>query len=152
MRNGISAAPLPDGLQYGDEISAACLNADFFPALAYAVKWNETAALPDAATIISADGGHGLMQLTAAFPEDWADPYANALYAIETFLRPAETYWAFIEQGEALVRCILAEYNAGRANAIRGHQQGNVDLCTTDNYAARGLATYHRLLNGEPPE
>ena len=152
MRNGIVAGTLDPALPFAAEITWAATQADFSPLLAYAIKWNETAALPDAATVVSADGGHGLMQLTSAFPPNWADPYANALYAIDNFLEPAETYWAAELQGEDLVRAIAAEYNAGRSAAIHAHAAGDIDAATTNNYAARALATYLRLCQGEPPE
>jgi hypothetical protein len=150
MRNGIVATPLDLAFPFARQINAACIAGDFFPYVAYAIKWNETANLPDAATVISADGGHGLFQLTSSFPADWQDPYVNALYAVEDFLRPAETYWAHELQGDDLVRAIAAEFNAGRTQAIEGHEKGNLDLYTTNNYGTRALASYHKLLNGLP--
>jgi soluble lytic murein transglycosylase-like protein len=131
------------------QINAACQVENWFPYVTYAIKWNETAALPDAATVVSADGGRGLMQLTSSFPANWADPYQNVLYAIGHFLAPAETFWKTFEQGDNLIRCIAAEYNAGRAQAIEGHEAGNVDLYTTNNYGQRALDTYLKLLAGE---
>jgi hypothetical protein len=136
-------------MPFAQQINAACLTENWFPYVTYAIKWNETAALPDAATVISADGGHGVMQLTSSFPANWADPYQNVLYAIGHFLAPAETFWKTFEQGNDLIRCIAAEYNAGRAQAIEGHEEGDVDKYTTDGYAGRALATYLKLLAGE---
>jgi hypothetical protein len=149
MRNGIVATPLDLSLPNALQINAACLVENWFPYVAFAIKWNETAALPDAATIISADGGHGLMQLTSSFPANWADPYQNVLYAIGHFLAPAEVFWKTFEQGDNLIRCIAAEYNAGRANAIAGHELGNIDTYTTLDYGQRALTTYLKLLAGE---
>lgn len=151
MRNGISAKPVDESLPYAEEINTACQVGGFSPLVAYAVKWNETADLPNAATVVSADDGHGLFQLTASWPSGWRDPYTNALYAVDNFLVPAETYWAPIVQGEDLVRCIAAEFNAGRSNAIAGHQNGDVDKYTTNDYGRRALATYHKLLSGVAP-
>lgn len=152
MRNGIASGPLPAGLPFGEQIAAACsITPTFSPLVAYAIKFNETADLDDAATIISGDGGHGLFQLTSSYPEGWADPYVNALYAIDEFLLPAETYWAHELQGDDLVRAIAAEFNAGRTQAIEGHEKGNLDLYTTNGYAARALATYIKLCAGLTP-
>ena len=153
MRNGLAAGPLPPDLSFGAEITSACsMPPTFSPLVAYAIKWNETADLPNAATIVSADGGHGLFQLTASYPPNWDAPYVNALYAITDYLFPAETYWADQAQGDDLVRCIAAEFNAGRAQAIKGHDAGDIDAHTTNHYAARALATYQRLLAGKSPE
>ena len=108
-----------------------------------------TNGLADAATVISDDGGHGLLQLTSSYPANWADPYANVLYAIDNFLRSAETYWSAELQGNNLIRAIAAEYNAGRSQAIAGHEAGNVDLYTTNSYGQRALDMYLRLLAGK---
>lgn len=149
-RNGIVGTPLDLAFPFSQQINAACAAADWFPYVAYAIKWNETANLPDAATIISDDGGHGLFQLTSSFPSEWQDAYVNALYAIQNFLAPAETYWATTLQGDDLIRAIAAEFNAGRAQAIEGHEKGDLDLYTTNDYAARCLVNYHKLLDGMP--
>ena len=147
MRNGIFGTSLDLSIRFAREITAACAATDWFPYVVAAIQQNETSALPNAATIVSPDGGHGVMQLTATYPENWADPYANILYAIEHFLKPAEAYWCGHVQGEDLVRAIAAEYNAGRGNAILGHKAGNLDLYTTDHYAARALQAYLRLVH-----
>jgi hypothetical protein len=150
VRNGIVATPLDLSMPFAQQINAACQVENWFPYVVSAIQHNETAALPDAATIISADGGHGLMQLTSSFPANWADPYENVRYAIGTFLAPAEAFWKTFEQGDALIRCIAAEYNAGRTATIDAHEKGDVDLATTNGYAARALASYHKLLDGLP--
>lgn len=149
MRNGIVGTPLDLALPFAKPINAACATADFFPYLAFAIKWNETASLPDAATVVSADGGHGLMQLTSSYPANWDDPYANVLYAVDEFLRPAENYWSLDFQGDDLIRAIAAEYNAGRSAVIKGHAEGDLGKFTTDHYDQRALATYLKLLAGE---
>jgi hypothetical protein len=151
VRNGIAATPLDLSVPFAQQINAACTVENWFPYVTYAIKFNETAALPDAATIISPDGGHGLMQLTSSFPANWADPYQNVLYAIGHFLAPAETFWKTFEQGDNLIRCIAAEYNCGRSNTIEGHEQGDVDKYTTNNYAARALSAYTLLTQGKVP-
>jgi hypothetical protein len=152
MRNGISFGTLPTGLPFGEQITSACaLSPSFSALLAYAIKWNETSNMDDAASVISGDGGHGLFQLTASYPIDWTDPFRNAVYAIDEFLLPAETYWATEFQGDDLVRAIAAEFNAGRGQAIAGHEKGNLDLYTTNDYAARALATYTKLCAGLTP-
>ncbi len=156
MRNGIGAGPLPDGLLYREPITQACAAPPTFsPLVAYAIATIETiggeqAGSWDAATIVSADGGHGLFQLTSSFPSTWEDPLANADYAVVHFLYPAEVFWAEKGfQGDDLVRCIAAEFNAGRGGAEQGHAEGDVDKFTTNHYAARALAHY-TALKGTP--
>jgi soluble lytic murein transglycosylase-like protein len=145
MRNGIQSGVVPADWPFAKEIPAAADARGFSAILIAAIQHNETDDMPDAATIVSADGGRGVMQLTATFPPNWKDPSVNIQYAIDFFLKPAEEFWADSEQGVDLVRCIAAEYNAGRGNAIRGHDEGDVDLYTTNNYAARALETYQKL-------
>jgi hypothetical protein len=167
MRNGISAGPLPAlSLPFQDEIARACAQGPTFsPLVAYAIKVNETSSGTDPAviqdggdptTLLLPDGtqaGLGIFQLTSSFPQDWRDPYANALYAVTTFMLPAEEYWANQGfQGATLVRFIAAEYNAGRAKVIDGHNLfGDVDHYTTNNYALRALVHYETLLSGKTP-
>jgi hypothetical protein len=154
MRNGLSAGPLPAALNlpYAADIERACEQAPTFsPIVAYAIKINET-GYDDPPTIVSDDGGHGLFQLTSSFPSDWQEPYSNAYYACQHFLIPAETYWSGLGyQGDDLVRCIAAEFNAGRGGAMRGHDAGDVDEFTTNHYADRALTNYTALLNGQRP-
>lgn len=144
-------------LPYVSQVLQSCTLLNWFQSVAYAIAWRESISgqvaglWPNAATVLSDDGGHGLFQLTYSFPDEWDDPYRNALYAIVTFLEPAETYWAQVEQGDNLVRCIAAEYNAGRDLALKGHDEGDVDKYTTDNYAAAVLGFYHSILaSGKP--
>lgn len=152
MRNGIESGTVPADWPFAKEITEAANAADFSAILVAAIQHNETGDMSelDAETAVSEDGGHGVMQLTAEYPVDWANPYANILYAIDNYLAPAETYWAPIVQGDDLVRCIAAEYNAGRGAAIKGHDEGNVDAYTTNNYAERALAAYQKLVTGAP--
>ncbi|MGB8265190.1 MAG: hypothetical protein WCE44_02590 [Candidatus Velthaea sp.] len=173
MRNGISAGPLPQiWLPFAAEISQACVDATFgavrtfSPLVAYAVKVNETGSSTDPAeiqggadpnTLLMPDGsnaGRGIFQLTSSWPPNWQKPYANALYALENpgFLMEAEQYW--VQQGyvgEALVKLIAASFNAGIGGAQVGHDQGNCDLNTTDNYGARAVAHYQALFAGRSP-
>jgi hypothetical protein len=156
-RNGIDGGTLSPDLPYAAPTLSACGVADFFPSLAYAIFWRETisgevAGMWTAATVVSPDGGHGLGQLTSLpIPPKWQDPYANALWALDNFLKPAETYWATELQGDDLVRAIAAEYNAGRSQAIAGHEAGNLDLYTTNGYAAAVLGYYHSIVaTGKP--
>jgi hypothetical protein len=153
MRDGLAAGPLPPTLLYAAPIEAACeIPPSFSPLVAYAIAQNETIdgeknGSWDAATVVSADGGHGLFQLTSSYPSDWADPLANATYAVEHFLLPAETFWSNMGmQGNDLVRCIAAEFNAGRQGALDGHAEGDVGKYTTDHYDQRALANYQALL------
>lgn len=151
MRNGLAAGPLPKDLPFADAIESACEAADFSPLVAYAIKINET-GLDDPPTIVSGDGGHGLFQLTSSFPDDWADPHANAVYAVQNFMLPAEAFWVKIGmQGDDLVRCIAAEFNAGRQGAFQGHLRGDVDLFTTNRYGSRALSHYQDLVKGITP-
>lgn len=136
---------LPPNVPFAAEINRASNAASFSAFVISAIQHNETDALPDAATIISQDGGRGVMQLTSGYPPDWTDAYTNILYAATMFLWPAEEFWAISEQGEDLVRCIAAEYNAGRGNALAGHESGDVDTFTTNNYGTRALAYYKGL-------
>ncbi len=146
MKYGISGGPLPGGLPYGAEIERACEALTFSPILAYAVKQNETSPA-DPPSVTSADGGHGIFQLTASYPANWADPYANAVYAVAQFLLPAQEFWAAIGYtGDNLVRLTAATFNEGLGNAIAAHKSGDVDRWTTNRYGARALANFHALL------
>jgi hypothetical protein len=149
MRNGIVATSLDLSMPFAQQINARCSADDWFPYVVAACQKNETGSRPDAATVISGDGGHGVMQLTASYPDDWADPAANIDYAIMQFLKPAEDFWAAQFQGEELVKAIAAEYNAGRGKVLQGHEEGDLDKYTTEGYGARALATYEKLCAGE---
>ncbi len=147
MKNGIVGGPLPAGLPYGVQIEAACDGNGFSPLLAYAIKINETGLPSDPPDTVSGDGGHGLFQLTSSYPPDWADPFANASYAITQFLAPAYAYWAaqgYI--GDQLIKLVAATFNEGISAAIEAHVAGDVDAGTTNDYGARAVANYHMLL------
>jgi hypothetical protein len=152
MRNGIAGTALDLAYSYALPINESCRQNDWYPYLVKAIQWNETNGRPDALTVISDDGGHGLMQLTSSVPVSWESAFVNVSYAITEFLKPAETYWVNSGlQGDYLIRAIGAEYNAGRTQAIDGHEEGNVDKYTTGgDYGARALASYHKILAGQP--
>lgn len=165
MLLGVSGAGLPAGLTYGTEIAAAADAAKFPQCWLYAHGWQETikvagwigtlGATPT--TFISGDGGHGIMQLTASYPPNWQDPQANAAYAIANFLTPAVQYWnsTFSVTGDALIKCVAAEYNAGRASAQAGHKLGDVGKYTTHtagvSYSDLVLKYFHQLAGGQAP-
>ena len=159
MKWGISGKPIPAALRYAAPIQEAADDDDFPPLFAYAIAWRETISgevnglWPSAATVVSGDAGHGLFQLTSSYPGDWQDPKANALYAIQNFLLPAQEYWYGLNgyTGPDLVKLCAAEFNAGRGNAERGHEEGNVDLYTTDNYGTGVLAIYQSLVTKGVP-
>ena len=158
MRNGIEAATLLLTLPFAEAINQACERPGHTqsPLLCYAIAWRESIEEygSGAATVLSdnGDGGHGLFQITEPpIPHNWQSAYVNACHAIDDFITPAETFWATFEQGEALVKCIAAEFNAGRSQALEGHEQGDVDMKTTDDYAAAVLGFYqHLVLTGHP--
>jgi hypothetical protein len=169
MLYGVSAIPLPVTFPFAASIAAAA-GADFPPCWLGAVAATENGELlsvnPSAAlTVISGDSGHGLYQITpeawwptpmrAAWSNlDWKSPTANATFARLWFLEPAVTYWngTLLMTGDDLVKCVAAEYNAGRAAAQDGHEKGEVDAFTTGgDYGARTLANLHALLAGKLP-
>jgi hypothetical protein len=143
----LSGAPAKskDGL-YLEQVQAAAENTGFPPQILYCIAEQETIDGErnkewNAATVVSGDGGHGLCQLTSSYPANWADPEANAEYAVEgdpMFLRGAFKYW--YRRGyrqRSLVKLAAATYNAGLGNVLRGHQNGNADEYDTDNYGQR---------------
>lgn len=97
--------------------------------------------------VVSDDAGHGLMQLTASWPEGWQDPETNIEYAAVNFVRPAYDYWQGQGMlGDDLIRCTGASFNGGLGGAQAGHRRGNVDLYTTNNYGHRLVAQFHQIL------
>ena len=163
MKRGISGAPIPKGLPFAAEISEACAKYDFPPCLAYAIRQNETDSGTDPAVMqigsvgdFMPDGsnaGHGEFQLTSSWPsssnpdQNWSDPLANAMYALEVFLVPAWEFWTSNTdlQGNDLVRAISSSFNAGLQQSWQWHLEGNVDAGTTNGYGARALANYITL-------
>ena len=158
MRWGVSGKPIPSGLPYEEQIKDACFVYSFPPCLAYAIASVETiggevAGSWNAATVISADGGHGLFQLTSYVPPGWDDPATNASCAVLDWLVPDATR-AFQElrlSGDNLVRAVAASFNAGWYGMMSGHRLNDVDRFTTNHYAARVLANYHKLVAGQSP-
>jgi hypothetical protein len=155
IRNGISGAPVPTSLPYSNNINDAAIQTDFSPIFLYSICWHESIQgevdgfWDDASTVISNDGGHGLAQLTSSYPTDWADPTANAQYAVTNFLLPDMAVWTeqFGVTGDILIKCVAASYNAGLAGAEEGHSQNDVDLYTTDEYGQAVLNIYYDILN-----
>ena len=127
------------------------LRAHPYAAILVAIATNETLGddaytFADACCIVSADDGHGVLQLTSSWPINWTDPRASAEYAIEHFIEPAGDYWEpLAADTSSLVRLIAATYNEGLGAAIRWHDRGNVDGGTTNDYAARALTVYERI-------
>lgn len=151
MRNGIKGTALPPAFPYKAIIEQQCFEQNCSPCLVGAIKMNETGLGQGSQSenVISADGGHGLMQLTSSFPPDWADPAANFRYAIEQYINPAWEHWAAEGlSGDDLVRAIAATYNAGLGGAEAGHAEGDIGKYTTDHYDQRCLAHYQALVEG----
>lgn len=172
MRNHISGAPLPAhlNLPFAFEIEAGCqVTPTFSPLLAYSIKVCETDSTEPADTVeFGADlttmlmpngspAGRGIFQLSSSYPANWKDPLTSTLYAIAHFLYPAEAFWSstYGMQGADLVRCIAAEYNAGRGGAVAGHAHGDVGMYTTRqvgvSYSDECLSYYHNLQKGLMP-
>ena len=170
MRWSISGDPVPDHLPYADGINRAFMEANFSPMFGYAVATEESirgqiiGLWPDAATVVSPDGGYGCFQCTPstsgfALPENWQDPYVAAQFAIAHWFNTSSQggfpFWVnepYNLTGDDLIRCVAASYNAGRQGAIDGHSIGNVDLNTENgNYATRVLSNYHKLAQGKAP-
>lgn len=157
MRDGITSGVIPASYLYSEPIGEASFSANVSAFLMYAIACNETIVGEvngkwNAATVVSDDGGHGLFQLTSSFPDNWQDPTANADYAASHFILPDWEVWVgrYGLYGDDLVRAIAASFNAGLGNAIRGHDIGNVDAYTTDNYGQRALSLYTKLVAKQP--
>lgn len=160
MYLGISGNTVDNTLPFGQIVNNACvaISDPFWPAVAYAIAWRETIygqtqGWWDAQTVISKDGGHGLFQLTTSFPDNWAEPSANAVYALQNFLVPAVKYWA--PKGFAswsLVKLVAASFNAGIGGAEKGHNVGNCDAFTTGaDYGSAVVRVAQELLAHKPP-
>lgn len=155
MRDGITDGLIPAQYPYSKEIQSAATAYNVSAFLLYAIACNETiigevAGKWNAATVESADGGHGLFQLTSSYPDDWQDPQVNANYAATDFIVPL---WKSCVEigffGDDLVRAISAAFNAGFSGMMRGHEeQNNVDAFTTDKYGLRALQIYAKLVTG----
>jgi hypothetical protein len=159
MRDGIEGGPLTDKHEYAEIVNRLSAERGVSPLLVYAIRLNETSeGFPpgglqggaDPETGDMPDGsnaGHGIMQLTSSWPNDWSDPEANFKYAIEQFIEPDWNAWAEQTglQGDGLVRAIAASYNAGLGAAMLAHKRGDVDAVTTNRYGERALEHYHAL-------
>lgn len=158
MMFGMHGGPLPPSLPYAGAISNACGQL-FPPLVAYSIACRESIIGEmngkwTASKVVSGDGGYGLFQLTSYVPAGWDDPQQNATCAVRNWLVPDMLWWR--QQipgvdGDDLVRCIAASFNAGRGGAWRGHTQGSVDLYTSDNYGAGVLQIYKNLLQKGRP-
>ena len=157
MRWNLYSGNLNPTLPYASEVTSASIVTNIPTCLLYAICWHESIQGEIngswiAATVVSADGGHGLGQLTSSYPENWDDPYSNACWAATYYIIPAAEYWVNqVTDPGALVKCIAATYNAGLGNAIAGHAQNNVDLYTTNNYGAVVETIYFNLLTTGNP-
>ncbi len=143
MKDGLKGGPVPDSVPFHGLFDDAGLDFDISPLLLAAIAKQESDYDPN---ILSADGGHGLMQLTSSFPDRWRDPYVNLDYACAEFLIPIMAHWrplGFV--GDDFVRLVGASYNAGLSGAAKGHSEGDCDLYTTDRYGDRLVAGYHAL-------
>jgi hypothetical protein len=153
---------IPINYRYAWPIQSAADNVKTSAFLLYAIAETETidgelAGMWDAASVVSADGGHGLFQLTSSYPSFWEDPRTNAQYAAANFVIPAWSFWAtrYDLVGDALVRAVAAEFNAGRANALAGYtEHGDVGFYTTKqngttSYDRVVLGHYHELLGAK---
>ena len=159
MRWGIYSGHVNTDLPYSMEITASGTQNNVPIALLYAIAWHESIQGEvngswTAATVISPDGGHGCMQLTSSWPDDWQDPISNANWACVQYILPAAQFWTnptYGFNGLVLVKCIAATYNAGIGGALAGHNNGNIDLYTTDSYGARVQEIYEKIVaTGRP--
>jgi hypothetical protein len=176
MNLGISGAPIPISLKYAAPIQKAADDGAFWPLFAYAIAWRETISSElsgyiqanwpgkTALDVITGDNGHGLCQvtpaawwgapITAAWAAiDWTDAEQNMAFGIEWFLNPAVDFWhgqeGFI--GSSLIRLVASEYNAGRDETMKAHEEGDVDRADTNNYASGIEAIYNNLLTRGVP-
>lgn len=163
MQYGLSGGPIAAGLiPYADPINRACEDPAHSvpPAMAAGIAWRETIRGEvngkwTAATVISADGGHGLFQLTSWYPDAWADPLTNANAACRVWLNPDLAYFhaRFGLVGQALMRAVACSFNAGRGAVtvalLRGHDP---DVCTTGgDYGSDVIQAYYHIIAGEKP-
>ncbi|GAC1304827.1 MAG: hypothetical protein NVSMB19_15940 [Vulcanimicrobiaceae bacterium] len=146
MIYGLSGKPI-QGTPYDREINHAGRVFQFSPAFLAAIVERESNF---DCKVVSADGGHGLCQLTSSWPADWILPDVNLNFALAEFLLPAIRYWHGLEryEGNNLVRLVAATYNEGLSAAIRYHMRGNVDAGTTNDYGSGVLALYQKYVVG----
>jgi len=167
MRDGIISGLIPAQFPYADPIQRAAELHNVSAFVVYSIGEQETingeqsgwlvAAYgpgTTAANVVSNDGGHGIFQLTSSYPQLWQDPYTNAEFACANFIAPAWEFWSgqpYNLVGDALVRAVAAEFNAGRGLALAGHlNHSNVGIWTTKTdgiqYDLMVLQNYHRFL------
>jgi hypothetical protein len=157
MIYGISGAPIPMELPFSQEVTNAASVRQMPPCFIYAFAWRETIREYGAGSAgkmsDNNDGGHGLFQLTESYPDNWADPTMNALYAIDYFIKPALDYWHGLENfcGDTLVLLVAATFNEGLGKARQYHAQGDVDAGTTDEYGHGVLGYYKNMIAGRHP-
>ena len=168
MKWGLSGAPIPSNLPYAAAINRAALATQASPLALYAIAWRETIASErsgwlvaaygpgtTAANVVSSDGGHGLFQITdLPIPENWADPYANAVWASAHFYEPYLIDWldrGF--SGTTLLKLAADDYNAGDQAVQQAHAHGSADGATTgENYGSDVCVIYGNLLAGRDPD
>lgn len=160
MRWGISGQPLPAGLLYGSEITAACLAYNFPVCFAYAIAWRESIRGESggkwtAATVVSPDGGHGLFQLTSYVPNGWSDPLTNAEAALQYWLLPNVNafYDRFELRGDPLVKAAADAFNRGYG-AVSANLTAKKDPdagSTGHDYGSDVLSQYHKMAAGGAP-
>jgi hypothetical protein len=162
MRWGISGAPIPQNLKlpYAEEIGDACLAANFPACFAYAIAWRETirgevGGKWTAASVVSADGGHGLFQLTSYVPTGWADPLTNAEAALQYWLlnNVNSLYDKYGLTGDDLVKAAADAFNRGYG-AVSADVAAKRDPDTgsaSGNYGSDVLDQYHKLVAGKSP-
>ncbi len=146
MQHGISGQLVDPKLCYAAAINAAAVTEGVSPSLLYAIAYRETILGEHlgfwiASTIVSADGGHGLCQITSPpIPPTWDDPLTNATAAARDFILPALALWSPHFSGDALVKLVACSYNEGYGVALYWHGRGDADRGTTDHYGAAALA------------
>jgi hypothetical protein len=161
MRFAIVGEDVNTTLPYAQAINQAATELDFSPVAAYAVAWRETirgersGLWKDAATVVSGDGGHGLFQLTSWYPSTWQQPYWNAHWAILRWLLPSMMHYEAVHRyaGEALLQACADAFNAGQGAVCSACERGeSLDSVTTGHdYGQDVVATYRRLVAGDPP-
>jgi hypothetical protein len=107
-----------------------------------------------AANVISPDGGRGIMQLTAEFPANWADPFTNFLFGAKEFFDPYVADWvARGFTGSSLLKLAADDFNAGDRRVLLWHNAGNADGATTGgDYGSDVCIIYANLILGRDPD
>ena len=101
--------------------------------------------------IVSADGGHGLGQITSDLAwiasAAWLDPYTNLTKAAEMLGVELDFFTSkFPDDPTLATQYALAAYNRGRTRVWASAQRGEPpDTGTTNNYATGVWSIYDRL-------